>query len=57
MEDTKAKNMIPLHYGLFTDVEVHSKVLIKCITQVLKTKEVKILKVGDQFPIKELTQD
>jgi L-ascorbate metabolism protein UlaG (beta-lactamase superfamily) len=57
MEDTKAKNMIPLHYGLFTDVEVHSKLLIKCITQVLKTKEVKILKVGDQFQIKELTQD
>jgi len=52
LDDTKAKYMIPDHYGTFTDPKVQRKMLKKMyLTNDEYKKKVKILKIGEQFTI------
>ena len=51
-EDTKAKYMIPAHYGLFADAKVQRKALKKMYhTNDDSISKIKILKAGEQFSI------
>lgn len=52
LDDTKAKYMIPAHYGMFTDPKVQRKVLKKMyLTNDEYKRKVKILKIGEQFTV------
>ena len=54
LDDTRAKYMIPAHYGLFADQKVQRRALIKMYhTNEEYTEKVKVLKIGEQFEIKK----
>lgn len=54
LNKTKAKYMIPAHYGLFTDPEPQRRVLKKMyLTSDEYKNKIKILKTGEQFTIEK----